>query len=358
MIKKLILILVPIAVLAALIIYRINTNAEKEAKQGGSGSAKSGAKSETKVFGKIVQAESFANELILSGNIEPDEQVDIQSEIAGLIESINFQEGGHISKGQALIRIKNTELKAQLSQATTKHNLAKENLRRGQYLLEKEALSQEEVEVLAAEVATSQAAIELIQAQIDKTVVIAPFSGKVGSRNIALGSYITPNTIITKLVNADRVKISFSIPEKYAHMVKMNNNIHFTVAGSDKKFSAKIYLIDPIIESDTRTLTVKAIAQNTDKNFQLIPGMFADINFALQTMDKALLVPAEAIIPIQNGKKMFIVKEGVAKEVIVQIGPRTKDDVLILSGISEGDTVLTTGIMSLRNGSPVNVTLR
>ena len=358
MLKKLILILVPIAIIAGLVVYRINTNAAKENKSAGGGAKGSGERPATKVFGKVIVGQSFANQLTLSGSIEPDEQVDIQSEISGLVEAIHFQEGGRITKGQTLVRIKNTELKAQLTQATTKYNLAKENLRRGQYLLEKEALSQEEVEILSAEVETSKAAIELIQAQIDKTSVLAPFSGKVGTRNIALGSYITPNTIITKLVSTDRVKIAFSIPEKYANTVKINHEITFTVDGMDKTFSAKIYLIEPIIETNSRTLTVKAIAQNTDKNFQLIPGMFANINFPLANIEQALLVPAEALIPIQNGKKLFIVKEGKAQESVVQMGARTKDDVLIISGISEGDTVLTTGIMSLRNGAPVNVTLR
>lgn len=360
MIKKTLLILVPLALLGGLIAYRINTNAAKEAKQSGGGKANGGGspKKESVVYGKIIHAQAFANQLTLSGNIEPDEQVDIQSEISGLVENINFQEGARISKGQTLVSIKNTELKAQLAQANTKYNLAKENLRRAVYLLEKEAISQEEVDILSAEVATSEAGIELIKAQINKTLVTAPFSGKIGSRNIALGSYITPSTVIAKLVNSDRVKISFSIPEKYAHLVKVNSNIDFTVQGIDKNLSAKIYLIEPMIETNTRTLLVKAIANNTDKNATLIPGMFADINFPLETIDKALLVPAEALIPIQNGKKLFVVKEGQAKEVIVQMGARTKDDVLILSGVSEGDTVLTTGIMSLRNGSPVNVTLR
>ena len=110
------------------------------------------------------------------------------------------------------------------------------------------------------------------------------------------------------------------------------------------------------METATRTLRVRAWADN--KNSQFIPGTFANVIFPLETLQDGLLVPAEALIPIQNGKKIFLQKNGLAKEVLVETGARTDADVLVLKGISEGDTVLTSGVMSLRDGSPVNVSLR
>jgi membrane fusion protein (multidrug efflux system) len=152
------------------------------------------------------------------------------------------------------------------------------------------------------------------------------------------------------------LKVSFSIPEKYANRVKVNNQVKFNVQGVQGEFTAKIYATEPAVEANTRTLLVKAITTNNSDN--IIPGTFANIIFPLETLENGLLVPAEALIPVQNGKKLFVMKNGSANEVMVETGARTDEDVLITSGIQAGDTVLTSGVMSLRNGSKVNVTLQ
>src|SRR5690606_17203006 len=155
------------------------------------------------------------------------------------------------------------------------------------------------------------------------------------------------------LVNSSKVKITFSIPEKYAGQMKVGNTLTFTVAGSKDNFTAKIYAIEPQLEVKTRTLRLRAIADNPDG--KLIPGTFANVKLPLEKITDALLVPTEALIPIQNGKKDFIARSGKAKEVIVETGARTEKDILVISGLKAGDTVLTTGVMSLKDEAPVNV---
>lgn len=351
--KTLIIVLISLLLLGGLIAYRIHTNKEKAAANAG---APGGGRAAAKVYGKVIHGQPFSDFLSLSGSIEADEQIDLQTEISGIVESINFSEGGRVGQGQVLITLNDAELQAQLAQARTRNNLAAENERRAKLLLEKEAISQEEYDIASADFRTAQSQIQLIQAQLSKTVIRAPFSGTIGLRNISKGSYVTPANIIAKLVNTNRLKVSFSIPEKYANKVRVGNQITFNVQGVDGEFTAKIYATEPAVEANTRTLLVKAI--NSNGGNQLIPGTFANIVFPLETIANGLLVPAEALIPIQNGKKLFVLKNAAATEVLVETGARTDADILITSGISEGDTVLTSGVMSLRNGARVQVTLR
>lgn len=352
--RKTIIFLVLIVLgVGSLVLYRITTNDKKIKERTGSTAA---GRAQAKVYGKVIKGTPFSDHLSLSGSIEPNELVDMRSEISGIVESINFSEGGRVSAGQVLIRINDVELKAQLSQAVTRNSLAGENARRAKLLLEKEAISQEEYDIASADYRTAQAQIEVIEAQLAKTIIKAPFSGTIGLRNVSKGSYITPTTSIAQLVNTDRVKVLFSIPEKYVSMVKNNSIIKLNIQGIKGEYTATVYAIEPIVEATTRTLQVKAIADNSAQ--RLIPGTFANIVFPLATVENGLLVPAEALIPIQNGKKIFLLKDGKAFESLVETGARTEDDVLVLSGIQEGDTVLTSGVMSLRNGNPVQVTLR
>lgn len=300
--------------------------------------------------------QTFDNNLALSGSIEADEQVEIRSEVSGIVTAIYFQEGSNVSKGQLLFKVNDIELRAQLAQAKTKESLSAENERRAKLLLQKEAISQEEYEVARADYKTTQAQSQLIQAQIEKTSVRAPFSGKIGLRSISPGTYVTPSLLVAKLVNSGQLKITFSIPEKYASQVKKNATISFKVSGSDQSYSAKVYAIEPEVEIATRTLQVRAIASNKDG--KLFPGTFADVELPLDIIKDAVVIPTEAIIPVQNGKKVFIANKGMAKEVLVETATRTDASILILSGLKAGDTVLTSGVMSLKDESPIVVKIK
>jgi membrane fusion protein (multidrug efflux system) len=304
----------------------------------------------------VVKYETFDNNLSLSGSIEPNEQVEIRSEVSGIVEGIYFREGSNVSKGQVLFKVNDIELRAQLRQTKTREGLAFENERRAKLLLQKEAISQEEYDLARADFKSAQAQTQLIQAQIAKTSVRAPFSGKIGLRSISPGTYITPMILVAKLVNVSKLKITFSIPEKYASQVKTNTKLTFKVAGSDIRYSAKVYAIDPEIAVATRTLQVRAIAENKDG--KLFPGTFADVELPLDIIKDAIVIPTEAIIPIQNGKKVFIVNNGLAKELMIETATRTESSVLVLSGLKEGDTVLTNGVMSLKNDDKVKVTIK
>ncbi len=338
-------------IIISLVIYRLYKN-NQNSKQDNARKERGAAI----VYGKVVEGRPFSDYLSLTGAIEPNEIVDLRSEISGIVETLNFEEGSHVSSGQVLLRINDAELRAQLAEVTTRKNLTAENERRAKLLLEKEAISQEEYDLASAEYKTTQSQIQLIEAQLSKTVLKAPFSGIIGLRNISKGSYITPTTEIAQIVNTSRLKVDFSVPEKYATKVKANTSINVSVQGDSILYKARIYAIEPKIEANTRTLRVRAMIDNNNHN--LIPGLFVNINFPLEPLENAILIPTEALIPIQNGKKVFILESGQAKEIIVESGARTNEEVLITKGLHIGDTVLTSGMMSLRDGSPVKVSLR
>lgn len=334
------------------IAYRVNSNKSKNEE----GKDKGGKNKSISVNGIVVKTEVFDNNLSLSGSIEANEQVEIRSEVSGIVEGIYFNEGTNVTKGQLLFKVNDIELRAQLGQANTKENLAFENERRAKLLLEKEAISQEEYDIARADLKLAQAQSQLIKAQIAKTSVRAPFSGKIGLRSISPGTYITPSLLVAKLVNVGKLKITFSIPEKYANEVKMNSNISFMVSGSSVKYDAKIYAIEPEVQIATRTLQVRAIAEN--KTGKLLPGTFANVELPLEVFKDAIVVPTEAIIPVQNGKKVFISNMGKAKEVMVETATRTDVSILVLNGLKAGDTLITSGVMSLKNETPIKVLIK
>ncbi|NDP26214.1 MAG: efflux RND transporter periplasmic adaptor subunit [Flavobacterium sp.] len=336
----------------AFIAYRIASNKNKNEDPKG----KDGKNKVMTVSGVVVHTQTFDNNLSLSGSIEANEQVEIRSEVSGIVESINFQEGSNVSKGQLLFKVNDLELRAQLAQAKTKQGLASENERRAKLLLQKEAISQEEYDVARADFKLAQAQIQLIQAQIAKTSVKAPFSGKVGLRSISPGTYITPSLLVAKLINISKLKITFSIPEKYANQVRPNSNLSFTVAGSTEKYTAKIYAIEPEVQIATRTLQVRAIANNKDG--KLLPGTFANVELPLDIIKDAIVIPSEAIIPVQKGKKVLISNKGKVKEIMVETATRTDASILVLSGLKTGDTLLTTGVMSLKKDDAVKVKVK
>lgn len=349
--KRYIIIAIIICGIIALIANRISVNSKASSPKGAQRTV-----TVMSVEGKVLQAEKFAENLTLSGTLEANEEIEIRSEISGIVESINFEEGKKVSKGQILFKVNDIELRAQLSQVKTAQQLASENQRRAKLLLDKQAISQEEFDVSNADFESARAQADLIAAQLSKTTVRAPFSGTIGLRAISKGTYVTPSTPIAKLVNTSQLKLTFAVPEKYVSRMKVGTILTFTTSNSKEEYTAKIYAIEPQVDVASRTLRMRAIAEN--KEDKLYPGAFANVTLPLETVNNALLVPTEALIPIQNGKKIFVMDNGKAKEIEVETGARTDSEVRVLSGIKVGDTILTSGVMSLRNGTPVKVNLK
>ena len=231
--------------------------------------------------------------------------------------------------------------------------LQKDTEYRQKQLLEKEAISQEDYDMTANQLQVNQAEVELIKAQIDKTEIRAPFSGIVGLKNVSEGSFVNNSMIIASLQNINPIKIDFSIPERYSSMVSVGDEINFTISGNNKKYVGKVYAIEPKIDPVTRTLKIRALCSNTGR--EILPGSFANVELVLKKIENAILVPSEALIPDIKGQKVFLYKNGKAVPQQVETGIRTDVNVQLTSGVSEGDTIITSGMLQLRPGSQVSI---
>jgi len=288
-----------------------------------------------------------------SGTLNPDEEVDLSFETSGKVIGINFTEGTRVKKGDLLAKINDRPLQAQLEKLTVQLKLAEEKEFRQRSLLDKDAISQESYDQVQTDVQSLKADINLIRARISETELKAPFDGIIGVRYISEGSYTNSSTKIAKLVKISPLKIGFSIPEKYASEIKNGYPIVFKVDGNDKVFNAAVYAIDPKIDVDTRSITIRALFQN--KNEELKPGIFAKVTLELSKINNAIAIPTEAIIPEMEGERVFVYKNGKAQSRKVVIGLRTEAKIQITSGLEFGDTLITSGIMQLRQNLPVSL---
>lgn len=326
----------------------------RESRSGDPETASSAPRSsQMTVNAQVIRPETFSNMIHLSGTIEPDEQVQIRSEISGIVRELAFQEGAHVQKDQLLIRIDDSELQALLVQAQSRERLNKDNENRARLLLEREAISSQEYDVAYADYESAKAQTALIEAQLAKTRVLAPFSGKIGLRAISEGEYLTPTTVVANLMSVGRVKLLFSVPEKYSGQIKVGHPIRFTASNVEREYEGTVYAIEPGIDEATRTMQIRAVADNPEGN--LVPGSFAHIVLPLEQVEGAILVPTYAVIPVQNGKQVFVYRDGKSMAVSVETESRTTTDLLVTAGLSPGDTLITSGIMSIRDGMPVNV---
>lgn len=303
------------------------------------------------VRGLIIRPATLDNRIFSSGTVLPDESVELSSEASGKITAIYFREGERVRKGDLLLTINDADLQAQLQRLKYQETLLSEREFRQRRLLEKEAVSQEVYDRALADLNTNRAEMMMVEAQIAKTRVKAPFDGIIGLRMVSEGSYITPNTRIASLVKMQPVKIEFSIPERYASEVRPGNKISFTIGSTSKTYLAEVYAIEPIIDQSTRTLRLRALYPNP--GLEVIPGSFATIELVLRTYYEAVTIPTEALVPMLGSQTVYVYKGGFAEPVEVETGLRTSDVIQVLSGLNGGDTIITTGILQLRKGMPV-----
>jgi membrane fusion protein (multidrug efflux system) len=294
------------------------------------------------------------NEMKLSsGTILPDEEVDLSFETSGKIVEILFKEGSHVSKGDLLAKINDKPLQAQFLKLQSQRKLAEEKEFRQRSLLEKDAISRESYDQVATELQSIEADIQLVQARIAETELRAPFDGTIGLRLLSEGSYTSPNTKIVRLVKTRPLKIEFSIPERYAGEVKSGFPIEFIIDGDTNTYKASVYAIDPKIDINTRTITVRALYPNTRN--ELRPGRFASISMRLSQINNTIAIPTEALIPEMEGEKVFVYKAGKASTRQVTTGLRTESMIQIQAGLQFGDTLITSGILQLRESLPIQL---
>ncbi len=294
----------------------------------------------------IVQSFSIIRRVETSGTILPNEMANLQPEISGCVISLSFTEGSFVKKGTLLVKIFDADLQAQLKKLVVQLKMAEAANNRQQELLGINGTSQQEADNASLQVSNIKADMELLRVNISRTEIRAPFSGRIGLRQISPGAYITPATIITNIVSLKQVKIQFSIPEQYIQDLGNGTTVGFSITGNDNKYFASVMATENGISTDTRNLLVRAVIKNPDAAIK--PGGFANVMINIGTNRLAIMVPTQSVIPQTRGKKVIVIRRGMAVFQNVETGYRDSASVEILSGLMNGDTLLTSGLLVVK----------
>lgn len=304
---------------------------------------------------KVIVAEPtlLINTISCTGSILANEKAELKPEISGRVIKINFEEGVVVQKNKLLVKINDSDLQAQLKRNEAQELVLKNDEYQKSKLLEIKAISQDEYDAAKSLLLVNQADRQLLLAQISKTEIHAPFTGKIGLRTISEGNYVVSNTLIATVEQIDPIKIEFEVPEKYSSFIHPGQEINFGTDVSDSIFLAKIYASESSVSTETRTLKVRALCRNPEG--LLKPGSFARVNMVLEKFPEAIKIPSDAVLTDLEGNTVFICKNGKAQSVRVTTGIRTDSEIQITKGISAGDSLIVTGLLQLNNGSSVLV---
>lgn len=306
-----------------------------------------------RVDGYIVMTAPFQENIEVPGTIVANEKVEIHPEVSGRIVQLNVVEGKYVSKGALLAKLYDGDLRAQLNKIQIQLALAKKTEERQAQLLKIQGISQQDYDISLLQVNSLNADIGILQTSIAKTVVRAPFSGKIGLNAISPGAYVTPATVIAVINQTDQLKLDFTVPEKYTGQIKIGQLVTFTFEGSSKELGAKVIATEGNVTENTRSLTVRAAVVGKDDG--LLPGSFAKVKLSFDPDPNSILVPTQAVLPQSRGKKVILYKSGTAVFADVTTGMRDSARIQILEGIKAGDTVVVTGLLSVRPESKIQI---
>jgi membrane fusion protein (multidrug efflux system) len=342
-----------LALLVAFLIY--NKFFSKKAKQTSAATAGKGKRKNGPVSVNIMVVKDTAvnNQIDITGTIDANERVSLISQTAGNITGIYFTEGTRVQKGQLLVKVYNQDLQASLQQNEAQMILARDINNRNKVLYQKEAVSKEEYETSLSSLNSLKAQADVIRAQISRTEIRAPFSGVIGLRNVSPGGYLSPATPIATLVNIDPAKLTFSVPERYLPIINKGSKVSFTIESSRESFNATVYAIEPELDANSRTITVRAKAPNP-KNL-LTAGSFAKINLTLDQIPKTIMVPTDCVIPDLKSSKIYIYKNGIAVAQNVKTDLRTDTKIQVIDGLKAGDSIVVSGLIQIRPKSPLKI---
>lgn len=304
-----------------------------------------------KVNGFVVQGKKLIEEISVSGTLLSYEEVELKPEISGRIIKINLPEGKFVKSGTLLVKLYDEDLQANLKKLKTQLSIQEKVYLRQSELLKVNGISQNEYDQLGLQLSGIKADIEYQKALIRKTEILAPFDGIVGLRNISPGAFVNSGTILTTFKSNNKLKLDFSIPEKYSSEVKAGTGVNFKLNNSDQVFNAKVIATETSVDKNTRNLKVRALVENNSK--LLIPGSFTNVELKMREHNNALLIPTSAIIANARKKNVIISENGMAVKKEIVTGTRNSGEIEVLEGLKAGDTLVTSGLLFIKEGMPV-----
>lgn len=301
----------------------------------------------------IVSTQSFADVIEVPGSIVANEVTEIRPELSGRIVQLYIAEGRSVGKGALLAKIYDGDLQAQLKKLQSQLAIAQTNENRASRLLDIQGISRNDYDITLLNLNNIRADIDLVKTQIYRTEIRAPFSGKLGLRNVSPGAYVSPADVIATINQVSDLKLDFSIPEKYVGNIENGQLVDFTVEGSDKAYTARVYATESNVGITNRSLLVRARVNGATA--ALVPGAFAKVKLGFAANTNAIFVPSQSVVPTIKGKQVILYRDGKAVFSDVEIGARDSARVEVTRGLKVGDTILTTGIMTTKPGAKVEI---
>jgi membrane fusion protein, multidrug efflux system len=288
------------------------------------------------------------------GSLRSDETVILRPEIVGRVSQILFQEGERVQKGAVLVKLDASVQQADADRAKANLVLSKSKYDRAVDLRNQGFISGQAKDEAENNLRVAQADYELVQARLAKTVIVAPFSGTVGLRQVSVGDYVKEGQDIVNLESLDPLKVDFRVPEISLSQVRDGQTLQITLdALPDRAYDGRIYAINPLIDANGRSIVVRAQVPNKDG--RLRPGMFARVRLFTSQSKDSLVIPEESLFPVGDDKYVYKVVDSKATRQKVEIGQRREGRVEILNGLAAEDLVVTAGALKLREGAVVSV---
>lgn len=310
-----------------------------------------GERPPTGVVTRILTAEPIVDEIEALGTATANESVEIRPRLSSIVTDIHFEEGQPVSEGDLLVELENSEMRANLAVAEAALSESRSIYERSRSLINTQAISESNLETLRAAMQVDEATVEAAKARIENTYIRAPFDGRVGLRRVSPGGFVDSNTVITTLDDTETIKLDFTIPEIFLAVVSEQMEIVArSLVYQEREFIGRVASIDTRLDPVSRSVQIRAVLPNTDN--LLKPGMFLTVDLR-RDRGTMVVAPEEAIVPEGDSQYLYVVEDGVARKRPVVLGQRVPGAVIILSGASAGDMVVTEGTQKVRDGAPV-----
>jgi membrane fusion protein, multidrug efflux system len=298
-----------------------------------------------------VRAQPLPNEFETVGTLRADESVMLRPEVAGEIETVNFNEGERVAAGQLLFTLDSALVRAAANETEANLVNAKRAYARATDLAARQLIAGADLDTKRAELQVAEARAASARTRLQKARITAPFAGVTGLRNVSAGDYVEVGQELVQLVRLDPIELDLRAPEVVLSSLAVGQKVLFGVdAYRDERFEAEVVAIAPTVDAGGRSVALRARLANPD--LKLRPGMSARVRITLSTSGSALLVPEQAIWPMGEQKTVFVIDQGKAKQVPVELGTRLPGQVEVTSGLKDGDEVVVAGQLKLRDGAP------
>ncbi|MBE9606614.1 efflux RND transporter periplasmic adaptor subunit [Acetobacteraceae bacterium H6797] len=288
------------------------------------------------------------------GTVRARDAITVTTKVSGIVTAIRFTEGQRVNEGDVLAELDNAGIRAEYDQARAQLDDMRTQLQRARALQASQNIAVARIDQLEAQTRQAEGRLRQYQARLDEAKITAPFSGRVGLKQVSLGALVQPGTAVTTLDDTSRMRVEFAVPEVFIARLQAGSQVTArSVAYGERRFRGAVAVVDTRLDPATRTIRVISEFDNADE--ALKPGLFLTIELMLEQRENALLIPEEALDPVGDRVFVYLVKDGRAKRTQVRLGQRLQGEVEVRQGIAADDQVVVRGIQRLRNDAPVRV---